>query len=42
MTNIEDDEEMNFVMRFMIQNDINEIYVGANNLIKRSNFWALA
>ncbi|CAF0743039.1 unnamed protein product [Brachionus calyciflorus] len=36
LTNIESDEEMNFVMRFMIQNGINEIYVGANNLIKKS------
>lgn len=38
LANIESAEEMNFVMSLMISKDIKEIYIGANNLIKRSIF----
>lgn len=37
LVNIEGDEELNFIMGLMINNDIKEMYIGANNIIKRSD-----
>ena len=37
LANIESQEEMDFLMKLMIENKVKEMYIGANNIIKRSN-----
>ena len=36
LVNIETQDEMNFVMDLMIKKNIQEMYIGANNIMKRS------
>ncbi len=38
LVNIESKGEMDFVMSIMDKNNIKELYVGANNIVKRSKF----
>lgn len=36
LANIESPPEMDFLMKLMIENKVKEMYIGANNIIKRS------
>lgn len=37
LANIESQEEMDFLMNLMIEDKVKEMYIGANNIIKRTN-----
>jgi hypothetical protein len=39
LANIESPAEMDFLMKLMIENKVKEMYIGANNIIKRSKIF---